>query len=134
MFKCSLLYCDANIKKLRVLITFFQKVLKDNLAWVLYSYASLRQRQIQIDTLCLYDLKQFKKEWFNHFLIRRLCRLYWTHLKNLKKKLEFLKTNPIMNFIDLEKRPDEALNDGEIIFYHDSKRCFYPRSKEKYHH
>ena len=121
MFKRSLLHRNANIKKLQLLITFFHKVLKDNLAWVYYSWASLWQRQIKFGTMCLYDLKQFKEDWINHFHIRRLCQLYWTHLKYLRRELKFLKTNPIIDFIEMEERPDGTLRDEEIIFFHDSK-------------
>ena len=121
MFKRSLLHRSANIKKLKLLITFFLKVLKDNLAWVYYSWASLWQRQIKFGTMCLYDLKQFKEDWINHFHIRRLCQLYWTHLKYLRRELKFLKTNPIINLIEMEERLDGTLHDEEIIFFHDSQ-------------
>ena len=71
--------------------------------------------------MCLYDLKQFKENWINHFHIRRLCQLYWTHLKYLRRELKFIETNPIIDLIEMEERPDGTLHDEEIIFFHDSQ-------------
>ena len=125
-FLTALLKNKKNMSSLLRKINILNMLLKKTYLFLNTSYKSLLLhvtifRHISLED----DLISWKKYGDHqcallHYHRRQACNLFH-YIKLLKQEFDFLKSNPIFDFIEMGERPDGALKKDELIFYYSDK-------------